>query len=380
MKPHVTTILFLLLSSCATSPFATKNQTAEEVAADLANRSTSRLCESLTWITSGQCFADREAALSVYSGYCSKMEAATMIELANRAESCPKLDTIASNDAIQLPNRNVVLASSKGDASVATAPHWSHDVISSLSKFEELINANQLSWKSIDREPKGQFETESEYQNRISNILGDGENLLVYTKSSTNSVVTEKDGMQDFVLFEFSPFEEFEIASNLSRSFYEGQNAFGATRVITAITGEKVQLSPISKVVNWPTLRAIENGYTDSIFFNSTHENIPLARSQLIESGAEIVVIRIFSVDVNNQQTYTVSGELTSPTINLPVENNILIKKIRASLEYAGLYDETNKQFVAVFSPDLHSMYILNDSKEVDLTSIPSDMPFEWRY
>jgi|TARA_R100000501_G_C2533119_1_gene55187 hypothetical protein len=50
-----------------------------------------------------------------------------------------------------------------------------------------------------------------------------------------------------------------------------------------------------------------------------------------------------------------------------------------ADLDYAGLYDRNNEEFLGVFSDDFSRFFLLNESVEVDLTSIDARMPYDWK-
>lgn len=361
-------IALFTLSACVGSPLATRDQTPQELANDIAGYEKGRLCAAILGVEEGHCAADFEFTGVGYPGYCAKISEAATIVLTRRGETCP---VTTGNDG----DISVAGTTPTDDANlVLSVPsqHWTVEVIEQLAVYEELPSAEELSWKTFELPQQGRYETEIEYRERISASLDSTANLY-YVISPLISVVSGRVDMNDYVMFEYSPFEPYLIGEDLERSIYAGQNALGATATVSRTEGVRTVLSPVKNLPRWRKLNAMTNGWEGPSFYQETHENIPLFRDDLLPTNSEVVSIRIFSVQPNSPFTYGYSVDRVVPEFRSPVEVDIGVREIKGTLEYTGFFDKTRGVLIAVFSRDLEKMYFLERDIEVDLTAIASD-------
>ena len=256
------------------------------------------------------------------------------------------------------------------------ASHWSSEVIAGLSQFEQYQLADTLEWKTISVEEQGAFESDSEYQSRISANV-DHTKQYVVAVDEVSSVVPSPERLSSYVLFTVAPYDNYEISSKSEFSTYEGSNSFGATTTVTSEFIQKVAIIPNGSFLDldWTAPMA----FSSSSMPSSSHESIPLYREALRERDADVVLVRVLSIEPNNPETYDVGYSKTDATMSLPYEEEVITQIIRADLDYAGLYDRNNEEFLGVFSDDFSRFFLLNESVEVDLTSIDARMPYDWK-
>lgn len=219
-----------------------------------------------------------------------------------------------------------------------------------LENYSQYEPANSLVWiepsdLNLELPPKGRYESEKEYNARISDIRRVPEITRRHIIREWDFQVGSNDAF--FKIFQ-APSQE--IDRTYSSNSYIGQNAFGAKRRVYESRDDIFQAT--LKEAPTPWIRGAIGGPC------YMHEMVPLPLSYLKKADARVKSVTIADFDLADPDTYTYFSTSSSASYSSPSSSSRTYYEIEGVPIYRGLIDVNNgNNVLAVLSKDLRTLY-----------------------
>jgi hypothetical protein len=250
------------------------------------------------------------------------------------------------------------------------------DAKEAIVNYKAYPSVDELEWKrpkEPELPPRGRYETQEDYETRLSMLEKPQGDFRTYRMVSDTSV--EVLSQSAWALFGVHMFSGKTLDQNTDSRSYEAQNSFGAKTVIRETTKKIYMAAPRSFETRWRRTSSRSDYIADYDCVGS-HDAVPLSLDYVKAKDSDVKLVRLVEFNMSDPDTYTFSSFTSSTaTFRVPFGRETHYYTIEGNLKYAGLLDANNGEVLAVFSKDLKTLHrLVPNEAQFDLSSISCEL------